>query len=77
MKRKRKTHMSISDTDVAFVFREDGHVDVSFPEIKADPVPDHVMAALALSSSTRVSFRSLGTWARTHQALKPHGSCLS
>lgn len=49
MKRKRKTHMSLSDTDVAFVFREDGHVDVSFPEINADPVPDHVMAALAIS----------------------------
>lgn len=49
MKRKRNINLRIQENDVAFVFREGGHVDVSFPEIGNDSVPDHIMAALAIS----------------------------
>ena len=41
--------ITIDENDVALIFKEDGHVDLSFPEITDGYVPDHVMAALALS----------------------------
>lgn len=44
----RKT-IELDENDVVLVFKEDGHVDLSFPEVTGDYVPDHIMAALALS----------------------------
>ena len=41
--------ITIDENDVALIFKEDGHVDLSFPEIADEHVPEHVMAALALS----------------------------
>ncbi len=41
--------IAIGENDVALIFKEDGHVDLSFPEISDEHVPEHVMAALALS----------------------------
>ena len=41
--------IAIDENDVALIFKEDGHVDLSFPEVTDDNVPEHVMAALALS----------------------------
>ena len=41
--------IAIGENDVALIFKEDGHVDLSFPEMTGDYVPEHVMAALVLS----------------------------
>ncbi len=41
--------IAIGENDVALIFKEDGHVDLSFPEMTGDDVPEHVMAALVLS----------------------------
>lgn len=41
--------IAIDENDVALIFKEDGHVDLSFPEMTGDEVPEHVMAALVLS----------------------------
>mgnify|MGYP003630930725 CR=1 FL=1 len=41
--------IAIDENDVALIFKEDGHVDLSFPEMTGDHVPEHVMAALVLS----------------------------
>lgn len=41
--------IAIGENDVALIFKEDGHVDLSFPEMTEDHVPEHVMAALVLS----------------------------
>ncbi|HBN21660.1 MAG TPA: hypothetical protein DD412_00280 [Holosporales bacterium] len=41
--------IAIGENDVALIFKEDGHVDLSFPEMTGDHVPEHVMAALVLS----------------------------
>tara|TARA_R110002111_G_scaffold146484_1_gene213268 strand:- start:102 stop:434 length:333 start_codon:yes stop_codon:yes gene_type:complete len=41
--------IAIGENDVALIFKEDGHVDLSFPEMEGDHVPEHVMAALVLS----------------------------
>ncbi len=41
--------LALDTTDVALVFKEDGHVDLSFPNDVGDYVPDHVMAALSIS----------------------------
>ena len=35
--------------DVALVFRNDGSIDASFPQHFTEPIPDHVLVALALS----------------------------
>lgn len=41
--------IAIGENDVALIFKEDGHVDLSFPEMTGEDVPEHVMAALVLS----------------------------
>ena len=41
--------LALEKTDVALIFKEDGHVDLSFPNDFDDYVPDHVMAALSIS----------------------------
>jgi hypothetical protein len=46
---KRRGKITLQDTDVALVFREEGKIEASFPEITSENVPDHVMAALAIS----------------------------
>jgi uncharacterized Fe-S cluster-containing protein len=46
---KRREKINLQDTDVALVFREEGKIEASFPEITSENVPDHVMAALAIS----------------------------
>jgi uncharacterized Fe-S cluster-containing protein len=46
---KRREKIHLQDTDVALVFREEGKIEASFPEITSENVPDHVMAALAIS----------------------------
>lgn len=47
--KKRREKINLQDTDVALVFREEGKIEASFPVITSDNVPDHVMAALAIS----------------------------
>lgn len=46
---KNRKKIAVDDNDVALIFKEDGHIDLSFPELKGKEIPDHVMAALALS----------------------------
>ena len=47
---KRSTKkITLNPHDVAIVFKEDGHIDLSFPEMEDDQIPDHIFAALALS----------------------------
>ena len=46
---KNRKNIALDENDVALIFKEDGHIDLSFPEITGHAVPDHVMAALALS----------------------------
>jgi hypothetical protein len=41
--------MILNPHDVAIVFKADGHIDLSFPEMNEDQIPDHLFAALALS----------------------------
>ena len=47
--KKRRGKITLQDTDVALVFREEGNIEASFPEITSENVPDHVMAAIAIS----------------------------
>jgi hypothetical protein len=46
---KKRSKITLRDLDVAFVFREEGTVEVSFPEVHTETAPDHILAALALS----------------------------
>lgn len=51
-KRKRdKRSMDLDPEDVAIVFKADGHVDLSFPELTGEQVPQHILAALAVSNA--------------------------
>lgn len=45
----KRTHVPIDETDVVFVFKESGDVDISFPELLTEEVPEHMLCALALS----------------------------
>lgn len=47
--KKRRAKITLEDTDVALVFRKEGVIEASFPEITSEPVPDHVVAAMAVS----------------------------
>ena len=47
--RHNKQKIELAKNDVALIFREDGHVDLSFPELEGDSVPSHALAALACS----------------------------
>lgn len=46
---KNRYDLKLEDTDVAFIFKEDGHIDISFPDLHGAFIPDHVMTALLLS----------------------------
>lgn len=46
---KNRRTLKIDEGDAALIFKEDGHVDLSFPDITEDDVPEHVLAALAIS----------------------------
>lgn len=41
--------IELNESDVALIFKEDGHVDLTFPQDLGDHVPEHVLAALSLS----------------------------
>ena len=41
--------LALDESDVALIFKDDGHVDLSFPNDVGNLVPDHVMAALSIS----------------------------
>src|SRR5579863_892 len=47
--RRTKQKIELAKNDVALIFREDGHVDLSFPELEGESVPPHALAALACS----------------------------
>ena len=46
---ENRKSIAIGENDVALIFKENGHVDLSFPEMTGEHVPEHVMAALVLS----------------------------
>lgn len=43
--------IALETEDVAIVFRHDGHLELSFPELHDAYVPEHILAALAVSNA--------------------------
>ena len=46
---ENRKFIALEETDVALIFKADGHVDLNFPKNIGDYIPEHLMAALSLS----------------------------
>lgn len=46
---KRKETITLGERDVGLIFRDDGSIEASFPQHLPEPIPDHIIVALALS----------------------------
>ncbi len=46
---KNRKFIALEETDVALIFKADGHLDLNFPKCIGENIPEHLMAALSLS----------------------------